>query len=310
MPVRDPDELLTDLDPAQREAVAITSGPLCILAGAGSGKTRVISRRVAYALATGAVRPQDVLVVTFTDKAAGEMAGRLAELGHRGVAASTFHAAALRQLRHFWPRIHGTALPSILESKVPDPRAAGRRAAGRLPVPRGARPGIGDRMGEGSPDRPRRVRDPGPGRGPRREPAARPHGPPVPPLRDGQGARRTDRLRGHAGPAHRAARQRPCGRRRGPRPLPLVLRRRVPGHEPAPVGAARRLARRSRRPGGGRRRGPDDLHVHGRHERLPDRLRRPLPDRARRRARDELPLDARDRRAGRADPRGRTGGDR
>ena len=127
MPVRDPDELLTDLDPAQREAVAITSGPLCILAGAGSGKTRVISRRVAYALATGAVRPQDVLVVTFTDKAAGEMAGRLAELGHRGVAASTFHAAALRQLRHFWPRIHGTALPSILESKVPilAPLAAG-----------------------------------------------------------------------------------------------------------------------------------------------------------------------------------------
>ena len=127
VPVRDPDELLADLDPAQREAVAITSGPLCILAGAGSGKTRVISRRVAYALATGAVRPADVLVVTFTDKAAGEMAGRLAELGHRGVAASTFHAAALRQLRHFWPRIHGTALPPILESKVPilAPLAAG-----------------------------------------------------------------------------------------------------------------------------------------------------------------------------------------
>ena len=127
MPAPDPDDLLTDLDPAQREAVTITSGPLCILAGAGSGKTRVISRRVAYALATGVVRPRDVLVVTFTDKAAGEMAGRLAALGHRGVAASTFHAAALRQLRHFWPRVHGTDPPEILASKAPilAPLAAG-----------------------------------------------------------------------------------------------------------------------------------------------------------------------------------------
>jgi DNA helicase-2/ATP-dependent DNA helicase PcrA len=127
MPDRDPDALLDDLDPAQREAVGITSGPLCILAGAGSGKTRVISRRVAYALATGVVRPRDVLVVTFTDKAAGEMRSRLANLGQPGVAASTFHAAALRQLRHFWPRVHGSDPPSILESKVPilAPLAAG-----------------------------------------------------------------------------------------------------------------------------------------------------------------------------------------
>ena len=119
MPVPDPSDLLADLDPAQREAVSITSGPLCILAGAGSGKTRVISRRVAYALATGVIRPRDVLVVTFTDKAAGEMASRLAALGHRGVAAFTFHAAALRQLRHFWPRVHGTDPPAILASKAP-----------------------------------------------------------------------------------------------------------------------------------------------------------------------------------------------
>ena len=127
MPTPDPDDLLADLDPAQREAVTITNGPLCILAGAGSGKTRVITRRVAYALATEVVRPRDVLVVTFTDKAAGEMARRLADLGHRGVTASTFHAAALRQLRHFWPRVHGTEPPSILESKAPilAPLAAG-----------------------------------------------------------------------------------------------------------------------------------------------------------------------------------------
>ncbi len=113
-----PNDLLADLDPAQREAVLVTSGPVCILAGAGTGKTRAISRRVAYALATGVVAPSHVLVVTFTDKAAGEMRQRLAALGRPGVAAATFHAAALRQLRHFWPRVSGRELPGILESKV------------------------------------------------------------------------------------------------------------------------------------------------------------------------------------------------
>ena len=119
MPTRAADDLLDDLDPAQREAVTITSGPVCILAGAGSGKTRVITRRVAYALATGVVRPRDVLVVTFTDKAAGEMRGRLAALGQPGVTAATFHAAALRQLRHFWPQVVGGDLPRIVDSKIP-----------------------------------------------------------------------------------------------------------------------------------------------------------------------------------------------
>jgi DNA helicase-2/ATP-dependent DNA helicase PcrA len=125
--VRDPETLLADLDPAQREAVILTSGPLCILAGAGTGKTRVISRRVAYALATGVIRPRDVLVVTFTDKAATEMRARLADLGHPGVTAATFHAAALRQLRHFWPRVRGGDPPRIVETKVPilAPLAAG-----------------------------------------------------------------------------------------------------------------------------------------------------------------------------------------
>jgi DNA helicase II / ATP-dependent DNA helicase PcrA len=118
MPTFDADALLADLEPAQREAVTTVRGPLCILAGAGTGKTRVISRRVAYALATEAVRPSDVLVVTFTDKAATEMRDRLAAAGRRGVSAYTFHAAALRQLRHFWPRIHGGDLPGILSSKV------------------------------------------------------------------------------------------------------------------------------------------------------------------------------------------------
>lgn len=119
MPARDADDLLLDLDPAQREAVVITNGPLCILAGAGSGKTRVIARRVAYAIATGVIRPRDVLVVTFTDKAAGEMRSRLADLGHPGVTAATFHAAALRQLRHFWPQIQGGEPPGVVASKIP-----------------------------------------------------------------------------------------------------------------------------------------------------------------------------------------------
>ncbi|HYH92349.1 MAG TPA: ATP-dependent DNA helicase UvrD2 [Candidatus Saccharimonadales bacterium] len=114
----DPTTLLDDLDDAQREAVTTTGGPLCILAGAGTGKTRVITRRVAYALAVGAVRPVDVLVVTFTDKAAGEMRSRLAAAGHPGISALTFHAAALRQLRHFWPRTVGGELPGIVESKA------------------------------------------------------------------------------------------------------------------------------------------------------------------------------------------------
>ncbi len=113
------ERLLEDLNPSQREAVTTTSGPLAIIAGAGSGKTRVISRRAAYAIETSAVPPDQILLVTFTDKAAGEMVGRMTALGHRGVMARTFHAAALAQLRHFWPGRHdGTPLPAILDSKL------------------------------------------------------------------------------------------------------------------------------------------------------------------------------------------------
>jgi DNA helicase-2/ATP-dependent DNA helicase PcrA len=114
-----PKFLTHDLNPAQREAVEVTAGPVCILAGAGTGKTRVISRRVAYAIATGAVHPGHVLVVTFTDKAAAEMRERLASLGFPGVRAATFHAAALAQLRYFWPRLGGGRPPEVLESKAP-----------------------------------------------------------------------------------------------------------------------------------------------------------------------------------------------
>lgn len=116
---RDPERLLDDLNEAQREAVTLTRGPLAIIAGAGSGKTRVISRRAAYAIETGAVAPDRILLVTFTDKAATEMVERMAALGHRGVMAKTFHAQALAQLRTFWPARHGGApMPAILESPL------------------------------------------------------------------------------------------------------------------------------------------------------------------------------------------------
>ena len=115
-----PEALIADLNPAQREAVLATSGPVAILAGAGTGKTRVISRRTAVAIATGVVPADQVLVVTFTEKAAGEMVDRLRRLGLPGVTARTFHAHALSQLRHFWPSRHeGAPLPELLDTKLP-----------------------------------------------------------------------------------------------------------------------------------------------------------------------------------------------
>jgi len=115
---RDPARLLNGLNEAQREAVSITRGPLAIIAGAGSGKTRVISHRAAYAIETGVVQSDRVLLVTFTDKAATEMVERMASLGHPGVMAKTFHAMALSQLRHFWPsRPDGAPMPAIVDGK-------------------------------------------------------------------------------------------------------------------------------------------------------------------------------------------------
>jgi DNA helicase-2/ATP-dependent DNA helicase PcrA len=109
-----------ELNAAQREAVEATSGPLVILAGAGTGKTRVISHRAARAIESGVVPASRVLLVTFTDKAANEMVARMAALGHPSVMARTFHAHAVRQLRHFWPTRHdGQPPPEILNSKLP-----------------------------------------------------------------------------------------------------------------------------------------------------------------------------------------------
>ena len=101
-----------ELNAEQRRAVEAVRGPVCILAGAGTGKTTTITRRIAEQVLTGAFAPQQIMAVTFTDKAAGELKERLAALGVRGVRASTFHAAALRQLRHFAPDAVGRILPS------------------------------------------------------------------------------------------------------------------------------------------------------------------------------------------------------
>jgi DNA helicase-2/ATP-dependent DNA helicase PcrA len=117
--VTEPSAVLAGLDDEQRAAVTAPAGPVCILAGAGTGKTRAITSRIAYRALTGEVRPQHVLAVTFTARAAGQMRSRLAALGVSGVSARTFHAAALRQLRYFAPRLFdGRPLPEVVESKV------------------------------------------------------------------------------------------------------------------------------------------------------------------------------------------------
>jgi DNA helicase-2/ATP-dependent DNA helicase PcrA len=108
-----PEEILAGLNPEQRRAAETTRGPVCILAGAGSGKTTTITRRIAYQVATDAFAPGEILAVTFTDKAATEMRTRLEALGVRGVSARTFHSSALRQLHHLAP---GTG--EILSSKA------------------------------------------------------------------------------------------------------------------------------------------------------------------------------------------------
>ena len=119
--------LLDALDPDQREVAEHLEGPLCVLAGAGTGKTRAITYRIAHGVATGAYQATQVLAVTFTARAAGEMRSRLADLGVPGVQARTFHAAALRQLTYFWPTAIGGRRPDIQAHKAPLVGAAARR---------------------------------------------------------------------------------------------------------------------------------------------------------------------------------------
>jgi ATP-dependent DNA helicase UvrD/PcrA len=157
--------LLAALDPEQREVALATRGAVCVLAGAGTGKTRAITYRIAYAAAIGTVNPAHVLALTFTVRAAGELRGRLRQLSAAGsgglgsgglgsggpgsggagsggagsgglgtglVRASTFHAAALRQLNYFWPRVVGGRPPQLIDAKASLVREAAKRVGVRL----------------------------------------------------------------------------------------------------------------------------------------------------------------------------------
>ena len=128
----DADAILSGLNAEQRRAVDAVRGPVCILAGAGSGKTTTITRRIANQVATGAFAPTQILAVTFTDKAATEMRERLARLGVTGVSARTFHSAALAQLH----RLGSSAPPRIVASKA----LPLRQIANSLPRPFRFRP--------------------------------------------------------------------------------------------------------------------------------------------------------------------------
>ncbi|MGZ4451419.1 MAG: ATP-dependent helicase [Nocardioides sp.] len=123
----DPQSLLDALDPEQRQVAEALRGPVRVLAGAGTGKTRAITHRIAYGVATGVYAPSEILAVTFTTRAAGEMRQRLRTMGAGSVQARTFHSAALRQLRYFWPNVHGTELPQLIESKIGLLASAARR---------------------------------------------------------------------------------------------------------------------------------------------------------------------------------------
>jgi DNA helicase-2/ATP-dependent DNA helicase PcrA len=155
-----------ELNPEQRRAVEAVHGPVCILAGAGSGKTTTITRRIAHQVATGTFSSSQILAVTFTDKAAAEMRGRLEAVGVTGVRASTFHSAALAQLRYFRP----DAVGRILASKA----LMLRQIANSLPAPYRFRP-AGDLATEIEWARNRRIP-------PRRyEASLDGHSPPLPP---------------------------------------------------------------------------------------------------------------------------------
>jgi DNA helicase-2/ATP-dependent DNA helicase PcrA len=137
-----PEAILAGLDPEQRQVALVPRGPVCVLAGAGTGKTRAVAHRIAYLTATGQADAGRILAVTFTTRAAGELRARLRQLGQLApgagldkVQARTFHSAALRQLTHFWPATIGGPAPQVLESKLGLVSDAARRLRVSAGVP-------------------------------------------------------------------------------------------------------------------------------------------------------------------------------
>ena len=282
--------VLDGLDPEQSEVVLAPRGPVCVLAGAGTGKTRAITRRIAHLVTAGHVAAGGVLAVTFTARAAGEMRTRLRSLGVAGAQARTFHAAALRQLRYFWPRVVGDEQWELLDGKL---RLVGRaaHAAGAATEAEALRdlaseiewakaclitpedyPAVAAKHA---------ARHPGARRTGRQG---------LPALRAVQEPGQAARLRRPAAARRRGAGGQRRGRHRVPRALPLLRRRRVPGRDPAAAARARRVARRPRRPDRGRRPQPDHLLLHRRLAAPAAGVHPPLPGSRRRPAGTRLPL--------------------
>ena len=249
------------LNSEQQRAVEAVRGPVCILAGAGSGKTTTITHRVANQVASRAFRADEILAVSFTDKAAGEMRARLDGLGVPGRALLDLplgraRAAALlrRRAAAADPRLEGAS------------SAAHRKhAAAALPLPARGRPRDRDRVGEEPPHHARRL--PPLARRSRAADPVRPHAARLPRVRAAQGRAGLGRLRGPDRADDPALRRRRGRARAGARPLSRLHGRRVPGREPPPADAPRPLARRPGRAVRGRRRLPVDLRVHGREPR-------------------------------------------
>ena len=241
----------------------------------------------------GVYEPTEVLAVTFTTRAAGEMRTRLRQLGAGGVQARTFHSAALRQLRFFWPHVYGTDLPTLTESKISLLAAAARRcrvAADQALLRDLASEIEWAKVSNVHPDDYARLAA-GRGRdGHRPRPGDR--GPDVLRLRGRQAQPGPDGHGGRAALRRRAAGRGRAGRRPGPPAVQVVRRRRVPGRLAAPVRAARPVARRPRRALRRRRPRPDDLLLRRRAGRLPPRLPRQVPRHDLDRAGPQLPLHA------------------
>ena len=283
-------DFLHKLNPEQREAVLHRDGPLLILAGAGSGKTRVITYRIAYLIGDGHAEPDQVLAVTFTNKAAGEMRERVEALigdESKGVWLSTFHALCARLLRREAPKIGLTrdfviydsadqvALVKQIEKEldIDDKFVPPRQALSRISHLR-------NRM-EGPDCPPRHLQHQG--RADREDLRA---------LCDIAPRQQRPRLRRPAAQDGRALRHVGAGARVLRAQVPLRHDRRVPGHEPAAIHADSVPGRSPPQPRRCRRSRSVDLQVARRRTQEHPRLRARLPGGGNRPAGAELSLHA------------------